>query len=237
MIHLQGALGLAPLATALQEAIEHGKLLIGRRGQLDQFVGILVGEPVKGSYPGAMELVAHHSPLAIELYCQAPGGATLALAEAEGSHREVGREHRHTAAGQVKAAGPPEGLLIQGATGGHEPARIGHMDPDAPTRVSVGLERESVVDFAGVGVVDRHGFEAGEIQAGVVAGPGLVGASGQIRRQGEQLWTESGRPGGARQAGEAMGVPEAQVAKQAADLAAALPAASRLQGLAQFRRW
>ena len=52
------------------------------------------------------------------------------------------------------------------------------MDPDAPTRPSVGLERKGVVDFAGVGVVDRHGFEAGEIQAGVVAGPGLFGARG-----------------------------------------------------------
>ena len=34
-----------------------------------------------------------------------------------------------------------------------------------------------------------------------------------------------------------MGVPEAQVAKQAADLAAAVPAASRLQDLAQLRGW
>ena len=122
--------------------------------------------------------MASHGPVAIEPYGQTPGGAALALAQAEGPLREGGREHRHTATRQVEAAGPAQGLLIEGSAGSHQPVRIGHMDPNQPARLSVGLEREGIVDFAGVGVVDRHGFEAGEIQAGVVAGPGLFGARG-----------------------------------------------------------
>ena len=235
MIHLQGALGLAPLTSALQEAIKNGQVPIGRGRQLDQLIAVLVGEPVEGADPGALELVAHHSTLAIELHRQAPGGAPLALAQAEGTLRKGGREHRHAAAGQIQAAGPAQGLLVQGTAGGHQAAGIGHMDPDAPARLAVGLERQGIVDFAGVGVVDRDGFEAGEIKALPVARPCVLRMGSQVRSQGQELGAKPGRPGGAIQAGQAMGIPEAQVTEQATNVATAGPAARRLQGLAQLR--
>ena len=112
-IHQQSTAGQAPLAAAFQQPVEVGEIRILGGCQIDQFIGIVVTEPVGGFHPAALN--AGRADLAglVQLHPKAPGGGALSLPQAERAIGELLGEHRQVADRQIEAAAAAARLKIQ----------------------------------------------------------------------------------------------------------------------------
>ena len=203
-------------------------LALLRRGQVDQFIGVVVGEPVGGLYPTAQHATGGNRPIGSQLHPDAPGGAALASHQAEGPGGQLQREHRQAAAAQIKAGSPSPGLQIEGITRGHQSAGIGHVNPQARGPLVWLLEGQAIVDVAGIDIVDRDQVLVAEIRAQLIARLGLAMGLQQPLAFRLQLGTEAQLPAGVSQRGQAMQVPKSQIHQQMANRAGVGGTASHL---------
>ena len=131
LIHQQRSLTDPPAPPPLHQSLQGSQLgLLGRR-QLNQIIGIVVREPVRGCNPTPMHAGGGHRPVVIEFDPNAPGRIPLAGAQAEGAMAKGKRKHGQRAPGQVEAGGAATRFQIEGGSVHHQPTGIGHMDPDA----------------------------------------------------------------------------------------------------------
>ena len=73
------------------------------------------------------------------------------------------RQHRDHAVGQVHARGPLVRLAVERRLGLHEVRHVGDVHAQQPVAVVVPLQRDRVVEVAGVDRVDRDDRLVGEV--------------------------------------------------------------------------
>ena len=206
------------------------------RGQLDQLIGISVGEAVSRTHPAALHAAGRHRAAGIELHPHTPGRTVAAGPQAEGPGAELERKHRQGAPRQVEAGAPAPGFQVEGGADRHQAAGIGHVDPEALAASRQALEGEAIVDVLGVVVIDREAVLAAEIEPLIIPGPGGFVVGQQPLRLGLEVGAEAQVPAAAAQGGKVVGLPATEIHQQVADRPGFGLAMRRLQGLAQNRR-
>ena len=134
--------------------------LVGQDG-----VDVGVGHSLAGANDAVVELVAHHLAAPVHLHearLHEPVHARVEAAEARG---ELLREHVERALGEVHRGAALVGLGIECAALAHvvRDVRDVHAEPVVPVRQR--LDRNRIVEVAGVLAVDRHDVEAAEVGA------------------------------------------------------------------------
>ena len=130
-----------------------------------ELIDLLVGEPLAAANGGGIEFGRNAQPFVGELHHGRFRVANLARLKTRQAVRDHLGQHRQHAVGQIDARGALERLAVQRGFRPNEMRHVGNVNPQPPMAVLQPLQRNGVVEIAGVDRIDRHDRLAGEILA------------------------------------------------------------------------
>ena len=135
----------------------------GRIGVGEKHVNLFIGEPPLAFDRRSLLLGVHRNPVGRELDPAGPRiPHTMRLQTGEIVGDDLG-QHRNHAVGQVDARATGPGLLVQRRALLDEVRHIGDVHAEQPVTPVDPLQRDRVVEVAGVDRIDRHDHAVGEI--------------------------------------------------------------------------
>ena len=165
--HPPGAENPGQVAHPPQQGPHLRRHLHGRRvGVGEEHVHLLVGEPPAALDRGRLHRGVHRDAVGRELDPAGAGVADLARLQARQVVGHDLRDHRDHAIGQVDARAAVPRLLVVRRAVADEVRDVGDVHAQQPVAPLDPLQRDRVVEVAGIDGIDRHDHAVSEIAAG-----------------------------------------------------------------------